>query len=77
MVLPVSAAQAQVVGGPPAEAALAAAFGAATLATTFNINGGELFNAALLSAQWDAAAVASALPASAAFLAILSELLLG
>lgn len=73
VLLPVAAAQAQVVGGPPAELALAAAFGAATLATTLNTFDAQLFNAALLTAQWDPEAVAGAAPGAAAFLGILGE----
>lgn len=69
--LPVSAAQAQVVGGPLAEPALAVGFGAFTLATTLNIFGAEIFNAALLTAQWDPELVAGAAPGAAAFLGIL------
>ncbi len=62
--------------GPLPEPALAAALGAATLATTLNINGAELFNAALLTVGWDPEAAAAALPGTLAFLAILGELLL-
>ncbi|KAL4425048.1 hypothetical protein ABPG77_001826 [Micractinium sp. CCAP 211/92] len=57
--------------GPLPEPALAAALGAATLATTLNINGAELFNAALLTVGWDPEAAAAALPGTLAFLAIL------
>lgn len=57
--------------GPLPEPALAAGLGAATLATTANINGGELFNAALLTVGWDPEALAGALPGTLAFLAIL------
>lgn len=56
---------------PGSEAALAAAFGALTVATTLNINGAELFNAALLAVQWDPALVQEAVPGAAAFLAVL------
>ena len=74
VVLPVSAVQPQV--SPTNEALLAAVFGATTLATTLNIFGAELFNAALLEVGWDPAAVQSALPGTAAFLTILGTLLL-
>lgn len=60
---------------PGSEAALAALFGALTVATTLNINGAELFNAALLAAQWDQTLVQEAVPGAAAFLAILGALL--
>lgn len=59
--------------GPLPEPALAALLGLTTVATTLNINGAELFNAALLTVGWDPAAVSEALPGTAAFLAILGE----
>lgn len=59
--------------GPLPEPALAALLGLTTVATTLNINGAELFNAALLTVGWDPAAVTEALPGTAAFLAILGE----
>ena len=48
-VFPIASVTPQVSAG--AEAGLATAFGAATVATTLNIFGAELFNAALLTAQ--------------------------
>ncbi|EFN52941.1 hypothetical protein CHLNCDRAFT_137300 [Chlorella variabilis] len=70
VVLPVSAVQPQ--GSSLAETGLALLLGACTLATTLNINGAELFNAALLTVGWDPELVALAVPGTLAFLAILA-----
>lgn len=75
MVLPLASVLPQF--GPLPEPALAALLGLTTVATTLNINGAELFNAALLTVSWDPAAVTEALPGTAAFLAILGECLSG
>ena len=56
---------------PASEALLALLFGVTTLATTLNINGAELFNAALLTVGWDPEAVQGAVPGTLAFLSIL------
>ena len=63
--------------GPLPEQLLAAGLGLASVATTLNIFGADLFNAALLTANWDAAAVAAAAPGAAAFVGILGGLARG
>ncbi|PSC68193.1 putative zinc metalloprotease chloroplastic isoform X1 [Micractinium conductrix] len=69
VVLPLASVLPQL--GPLPEQLLAAGLGLASVATTLNIFGADLFNAALLTANWDAAAVAAAAPGAAAFVGIL------
>ena len=69
VVLPLASVQPQV--QPASEALLALLFGVTALATTLNINGAELFNAALLTVGWDPEAVQGAVPGTLAFLSIL------
>ena len=71
VVLPLASVQPQV--QPASEALLALLFGVTTLATTLNINGAELFNAALLTVGWDPEAVLGAVPGTLAFLSILGR----
>ncbi|KAI3424741.1 hypothetical protein D9Q98_008130 [Chlorella vulgaris] len=70
VVLPVDAVKTRV--APGTEAGLALLFGATSIATTLNINGAELFNAALLTVGWEPEAAAAALPGTLAFLAIMA-----
>lgn len=70
VVIPAESAETQVVN-PAAESFLAVVLGIATICTTLNVNGAELFDAALLTAKFDPTLVTGALPASVAFLAIL------
>jgi len=70
VVLPISAVQP--VTSPGLEAALAVAFAGATVATTLNTFGAELFNAALLEAKFDPVLITAALPGSLATLGILA-----
>ena len=72
VVLPLASVVPQV--QPASEALLALLFGVTTLATTLNINGAELFNAALLTVGWDPEAVQGAVPGTLAFLSILGEI---
>ena len=75
VVLPGAVVDAGLAGPAPAvEAALAVGLAAATLATTLNIFGAGLFDAALFTlGPVDPAAVSAALPGTAALLAILGE----
>lgn len=76
VVLPADAARVQVPGA--AEAALAALFGATTVLTTLNVNAsGTLFNLALLAVNPDPSIALSALPGTAALLAVLAAHELG
>ena len=71
VVIPSSSAEFQVVN-PLAESLLAALLGATTIATTLNINGAELFNAALLTAKFDPDLIQQAfVPGTLATMAIL------
>ena len=70
VVIPASSAEFQS-ASPIAELSLAILLGATTIATTFNIFGAELFDAALLSAQFDSALVTEAVPGVLATFAIL------
>lgn len=71
VVIPAESAEFQSVN-PTAEVALALGLGLTTIATTLNINGAELFNAALLIAKFDPTLIASAVPATIATLGILA-----
>lgn len=70
LVIPTKSAQTQVVN-PLTEGLLAVFLGIGTICTTLNVNGAELFNAALLTVKFDPTLVTSALPASIAFLTVL------
>jgi membrane-associated protease RseP (regulator of RpoE activity) len=70
VVIPTKSAEFQT-ASPTVEFLLALGLGLTTIATTLNINGAELFNAALLTAKFDPELVSAAIPGTVATLAIL------
>jgi len=70
VVIPASSVEFQT-ASPTVELLLALGLGATSIATTLNINGAEIFNAALLTAKFDPELVSAAIPGTIATLAIL------
>ncbi|KAG7669072.1 hypothetical protein Ndes2526B_g00791 [Nannochloris sp. 'desiccata'] len=70
VVIPAKSAEFQT-ASPTVELLLSLGLGFITIATTLNINGAELFNAALLTVKFDPELVSAAIPGTAAALAIL------
>jgi hypothetical protein len=70
VIIPAASAEFQT-ASPTVELLLALGLGLTTIATTLNINGAELFDAALLTAKFDPELISAAIPGTLATLAIL------
>lgn len=70
VIIPTEASE--VLVSPIAETALAVTLGGMTIATTLNIMGAELFNAAFLTGKLDSDLISAAVPGTMAFLTILA-----